>query len=68
MGEHRDDAGSDFVRRHNIKMLVWCEEHSDIYEAISHEKRIKRWKRDFKLALIEDMNPEWEDLFEMLHL
>jgi len=44
-------------------MLVWYEIHQGMYEAISREKSIKRWRRAWKLKLIEEFNPDWKDLF-----
>jgi len=46
--------------------LVWFEEHPTIAAAIQRETSLKRWKRDWKIALIEEMNPTWRDLFEDL--
>jgi putative endonuclease len=62
--EHRDGAAPGFTRTYNIKRLVWFEEHGDIQDAIAHEKRLKRWRRDWKIALVEKNNPDWDDLFE----
>lgn len=45
-------------------MLVWYESFGDILEAIRAEKRMKKWKREYKIKLIEERNPEWRDLFE----
>jgi len=47
-------------------MLVWYENFSDINEAIGTEKRIKNWKREYKLNTIEERNPEWNDLYDEL--
>ena len=47
-------------------MLVWYEVHGDIEAAIVREKRIKEWKRLWKLRIVEDMNPDWDDLFNTL--
>lgn len=55
-----------FTRKYKVHHLVWYEVHVDIREAILREKRIKEWKRDWKLKLIEDMNPRWEDLYDGL--
>ena len=45
-------------------MLVWYESFQNICDAISTEKRMKKWKREYKLNTIEEKNPEWKDLFE----
>ena len=63
---HRRDAGSAFCRRYGIRTLVYAETHGRIEEAIAREKTLKAWKRDWKIALIESVNPEWRDLFETL--
>ena len=64
--QHKTDVYPGFSRKYGCKTLVWFEMHDDINEAIAREKRIKEWKRDWKLALIERENPEWRDLFDEL--
>jgi putative endonuclease len=61
---HREGRGSGFVRRYGVTRLVWYEEHPLYVSAIQRETSIKRWKRAWKIALIEKSNPEWEDLLE----
>jgi hypothetical protein len=51
-----------FSKTYGCKTLVWYEKHTTIIEAIRREKQIKRWRRDWKLALIVAENPEWRDL------
>ena len=63
VAEHRDGAVQGFTKRHDIKLLVYFEEHSEIDEAIRREKLLKRWRRAWKLALIESRNPQWRDLW-----
>jgi len=63
---HREGRGSKFVTKYNVTRLVWYEEHPLYVDAIQRETNIKRWKRAWKLTLIEKMNPEWKDLFETL--
>ena len=65
--EHRSGAVKGFTAKYRVKMLVWFEAHPSVVEAIALEKRIKRWRRRWKLALIEEMNPEWLDLYAMLN-
>jgi len=65
--EHRTGAADGFTRKHNVKRLVWYETHSDVEIAIAREKSIKRWRRTFKLNVIEEMNPEWDDLYLTLN-
>ena len=50
-----------------MKCLVWYRDYNDIRDAIDDEKRIKKWRRKWKLELIEAMNPEWSDLYEVLN-
>jgi putative endonuclease len=61
--EHREGLVPGFTKRYTVKLLVYFEEHSDINEAILREKRIKRWRRKWKLELIEAQNPQWRDLW-----
>ena len=55
-----------FSKRYRTKALVYYEPHSEIAEAIRREKQIKKWYRDWKVELIESMNPEWNDLYPNL--
>ena len=64
--QHRDGKGSAFCRRYGLTRLVHCEPHERIDEAIAREKAIKAWKRRWKIALIEQSNPQWRDLSEHL--
>lgn len=64
--EHKSKKIKGFTSKYNVIYLVYYEIHSEIVEAIAREKRIKRWKRKWKLALIEKMNPHWLDLYERL--
>lgn len=61
--EHREALVPGFTEKYECKMLVWYEEHYNIYDAIQREKSIKRYYRKWKLNLIEEMNPEWKDLY-----
>jgi putative endonuclease len=64
--EHRAGLAEGFTRRYHVHRLVWFEHHEDIEAAIAREKRLKRWRRDWKIALIEEQNPEWSDLYSKL--
>ena len=64
--EHHSHAVPGFAARYNIDRLVWYEMHETAEAAIVREKRIKRWRREWKIALIEAANPEWNDLREGL--
>ena len=59
---HRAGRGSKFVAKYNVHRLVWFEEHRLYADAIQRETSIKRWKRAWKIALIEKANPDWDDL------
>ena len=61
---HREGRGSTFVKAHAVTRLVWFEEFPLYAEAIQRETSLKRWKRKWKLMLIEETNPEWNDLLE----
>jgi putative endonuclease len=61
--EHREGLVPGFTKRYDVKMLVWYELHQSISTAIAREKNIKGWPRRWKLDLINEMNPAWEDLF-----
>jgi len=61
--EHKNHLFPGFTSRYGVHMLVWYEDHTNILAAIEREKKIKRWNRDWKIRLIEKMNPEWEDLY-----
>ncbi|TKD53009.1 GIY-YIG nuclease family protein [Sphingomonas baiyangensis] len=62
--QHRGGAGSDFCRRYGLSRLVWAERCATMLDGIAHEKRLKRWRREWKFALIERGNPEWQDMFD----
>ncbi|HTN13262.1 MAG TPA: GIY-YIG nuclease family protein, partial [Sphingomonadaceae bacterium] len=62
MWQHRKGQGSAFCRKYGIDLLVLAEQHPTIEEAISREKQLKNWKREWKIELIEAVNPEWLDL------
>jgi putative endonuclease len=61
--QHKEGVGSEFVKKYQVTMLVWYEEHAWISDAIQRETSLKRWSRKWKLELIEKMNPEWRDLY-----
>ena len=64
--QHRSGTGSDFCARYGLHRLVWAERGDDIANCIDHEKRLKRWRRPWKFALVEQGNPDWHDLFDTL--
>ena len=64
--KHKTDLVAGFTASYRVHQLVYYELHSTMYDAIVREKRIKEWKRAWKLRLIESMNPEWRDLSDSL--
>lgn len=66
MWEHKNGYVKGFTDKYRVKSLVWFENHTNVYRAIYREKRIKKWRRDWKLELIERRNPNWLDLTDSL--
>ncbi len=64
--EHRNNLVDGFCRRYRVHRLVYLEEHQDMISAITREKQITKWKRAWKLRLIESRNPEWLDLYDSI--
>ena len=64
MSQHKQGLIEGFTKKYNVKMLVYDEMHETMTAAIGREKRLKEWKRAWKIRLIESMNPEWIDLFD----
>ncbi len=64
--EHRNDLVEGFTKKYGVHRLVYYEQCEDVKSAIEREKRLKAWKRRWKLRLIEEMNPEWNDLYDEL--
>jgi putative endonuclease len=64
--EHKNNLVEGFTKRYNVHNLVWYELHDNMNSAIEREKRMKEWKRDWKLRLIENFNPGWKDLYDTL--
>lgn len=64
--EHRTGTVDGFTKQHGVKRLVYAETHDEIDAARARERSVKRWRRAWKLALIERDNPEWLDLYETL--
>ncbi len=61
--QHKEKANQGFTTQHNIDLLVFYEMHQSMYAAITREKQIKKWKRAWKIRLIEERNLYWEDLY-----
>ena len=64
--EHRNNLVEGFTKRYGVHRLVWYELHESMESAIQREKRLKKWKRVWKLALIESANPDWQDLYQTI--
>ena len=64
--EHKNGLIEGFTKKYSVKKLVYYEQTNDVREAILREKRLKKWNRDWKIKLIEKMNPDWKDLSEDL--
>jgi putative endonuclease len=66
VGEHKAGAVPGFTRQYRVDRLVYAEGHSSILEARARERSLKRWRRDWKIQLIEKDNPNWNDLTDWL--
>ena len=64
VGLHKQGIGSKFTAKYGVDRLVWAEFHATMREAIIREKRLKNWRRAWKIRLIEERNPDWRDLYE----
>jgi putative endonuclease len=65
--EHKTKSVKGFTAEYCVDKLVWYETYEQIDEAITREKSLKKWRRDWKIRLIEEMNPDWEDLYLILN-
>jgi len=61
--EHKQDAVEGFTHQYSVHDLVWFEQHAPMESAISREKALKAWKREWKIELIQKSNPRWQDLY-----
>lgn len=66
IAQHRQGTGSDFCARYGLHRLVWAERDDSIEACIAHEKRLKRWRREWKFAIIEQGNPDWSDRYDLI--
>ena len=62
--EHKQELADGFTQKYRVHHLVWFERHETMESAITREKQIKKWNRDWKLQLIEESNSAWRDLYE----
>ena len=61
--EHREKLVEGFTKQYDASRLVYFEAHSDVEAAITREKQMKKWNRAWKVRLIEESNPNWDDLY-----
>ena len=64
--QHRSGVMAGFTKRYGLHRLVWFERHDEIVAAIQREKQIKNWRRNWKVWLIHEHNPNWDDLYPSL--
>lgn len=64
--QHKNDLVEGFTKAYRVHTLVWYEPHETMESAIGREKNIKAWKRLWKLELIEEINPGWDDLYDQI--
>ncbi|MCX6765384.1 MAG: GIY-YIG nuclease family protein [Candidatus Moranbacteria bacterium] len=64
--EHKNKLVDGFTKRYNLKKLVYFEQTEDVRSALTREKQLKNWKREWKIDLINKSNPKWKDLSETL--
>ena len=65
--EHKTGMVEGFTKRYGVHWLVYAEFHATMAEAIVREQHIKKWRRAWKIALIEEANPEWRDLYDTVN-
>ncbi len=63
IAQHKAKQIAGFTKRHDVDRLVWWRAYGEVTEAIGFEKRLKRWRREWKVNLIESENPKWGDLY-----
>ena len=64
--QHKNNVEKSFSNQYNVHLLVWYEPHATMESAITREKALKGWKRAWKIELIEEMNPQWLDIYPTL--
>jgi putative endonuclease len=62
--EHKNNVIEGFTKKYSVHTLVWYQVFETMLQAIRNEKQFKEWKREWKLELIESLNPDWRDLYE----
>ena len=64
--EHKNKLIEGFTEQYDVNLLVWYESTESIESAIAYEKKLKRWRREWKIEMIEERNPEWVDLYQQI--
>ncbi len=64
--EHKNKLIEGFTERYDVNLLVWYESSESIESAIAYEKKLKRWRREWKIEMVEKQNPEWVDLYPQI--
>jgi putative endonuclease len=64
--EHKNEVADGFTKKYGIKNLVYYEAFDNYDAALKREKQLKKWQRTWKMRVIEEMNPKWEDLYEKI--
>ena len=64
--DHKSDVIQGFTENYGVHNLVYYESYTDVRDALTREKRLKKWKRQWKINLIETNNPDWRDLYEQI--
>lgn len=64
--QHKNDLTDGFTKKYSVHQLVYYEVLDDMRNAIAREKQLKKWKREWKIDLIQENNPKWNDLFDAI--
>jgi putative endonuclease len=64
--DHKNNSIDGFTKKHGVRVLVYYESYKDVHDAFTREKRMKKWKRQWKIDLIESVNPDWKDLYTQI--
>jgi len=62
--QHKEGLADGFTKKYGLKTLVWYEQHDTAESAITREKQLKKWERNWKVGLVEEENPYWNDLYD----
>jgi putative endonuclease len=66
--DHKSNVIQGFTEKYGVHNLVYYESYTDVRDALTREKRLKKWKRQWKIDLIESVNPDWRDLYSLIIL